>query len=665
MESKALYIESNEELKSSLAVFASKVVGDKKFLFPVENYDFSRCLIDEKIIKIEFDNYKIIDLESVAYGIFCYYKGSLSYDIKPDFFENVEFLKLIDKDFKFNDFISGLSTVKDFFWQYAIFESNKRFGCEFVEYLGSISRENNVKELYKFNNAYSNALHELIINVENLYGNTLRLLFLLTEESSSHDGNVINLNFSSVFNGLKRFSESNYLVGSKLLEFALNQEIKNENLISSVITGLYECGRESFFDLYLNNIISEGKYSYLVFFGLSGVTKVSELECDLFIKLFDEFKDNVKLTRSVLSLLVSVLKSSNEAYFQACFERIIDMLDSESNAYFILNNICYIDKCESNKADLIVSLINKEFFDFERYIKIINSFFMYIESVECFEKVITELVNKNPFKSVSKVFTSYLHSADKQKLDKFLIKFLIDNKASKRYLARELYEELSSGKSYKFAFDVLSLPPVEQYKLWVGLCQGFREPKYYIPALLPLIDSENEIVKESFLCKLEEISEDYGGAILKILNKNLNEQNDNHKLIKNRIDKYIESYYNKNVNLKYPIKELNPYHANNKDIRLFNKLHFKNMSQSVQEGAEKDSIFGQLGIGTVQLAKGGGWIIGENRDISKLGSVRSSFSLPRGYFVYPDEFELYMDFEIKADWTQEDFMEIEKFIVSG
>jgi len=665
MKNKVLYIEANEELKSSLAVFAGKVVGDKKFVFPTADYDFSICLINEKILKIESDNYEVIDLEAVAYSVFRYYQDLLGYDIKPIFFENVEFLKLIDKDFKFDNFISGLRTVKDFFWQHVIFESNKIFGCEFIEYLSCINRESNIKEIYKFSNAYSNVLYELIMNAENLYSNALRLIFLLTEESSSHDGSVINLNFSTIFNGLKRFSEDNYLVGLKLFKFALSQETKNEDLISSVITGLYERERESFFDLHLKYIVSEGKYSYLVFFGLSGIDKINEYECDLFIRLYDEFKDNVKLTHSVLSLLVSIIKSSNEAYFQKCFERIIDMLDSESNAYFILNNICYIDKCENGKADLIVALINKEFFDFERYIKVISSFFTYIDSVECFEKVITALVNKNPFKSVSKVFTSYLYSANKQKIDKFLIEFLIDNNASKRYLARELYEELSSGKPYKFALDILSLPPIKQYKLWVGMCQGFREPKYYIPALLPLIDSENEIVKESFLCKLEEISEDYGGAILKILNKNLSEQNDNHKLIKDRVDNYMENYYNENVNLKHPIKELNPYHANNKNIRLFNKLHFKNMSQSVQEGAQKDSIFGQLGVGTIQLAKGGGWIFGENKDISKLGSVRSSFSLPRGYFIYPDEFELYMDSEIKSDWVQEDFIEIEKFIING
>ena len=82
----------------------------------------------------------------------------------------------------------------------------------------------------------------------------------------------------------------------------------------------------------------------------------------------------------------------------------------------------------------------------------------------------------------------------------------------------------------------------------------------------------------------------------------------------------------------------------------------------MQEGAERNSIFGQLGIGTVQLAKGGGWTFGEKKDISKLGSVRSSYSLPRGYFIYPDEFELYKDSEIKADWSQEDFNEIEKFL---
>ena len=662
VQSKISSIGGSKELKDSLAEFVSKIVGDKKFVFPIADYSFNKRLIDDGILKIESENYEIVDFEFIAYSVFCYYLDLNEYIIKEDFAENVNFLKIVDKDFKFDTFVSGLSAVKDFFWQYVIFESNKNFGCDFVEYLGSLNKDLNDKEVYKFSSAYSTVLHDLVIDFENLYANATRLIFLLQKENDSNGGRVINLNFSALFNGLKKFSEYNYLIGLELLNFALEQEVKNEDLISSVISGLYECKREVFFDSYLTPIINKGDYSNLVFFGLSNVDKLSSSESKLFINLFDEFKYAGELFNPALSLLVSIIKFDNESYFADCFNRIIDSLDSELNAYFILNNTLYIDKCENNKTDIIVKLISKGYFDFERYIKAIGDFFMYIESVDCFERVIIALVEKNPFKPMVKVFASYLFSANKQKLDKLIVKLLMDNIASKRYLGREIFEELSSGKSYRFTLDILSLQPVEQYKLWIGLCQGLNEPERYIPALLPLVNSKNEIVKESFLCKLEEISKDYGGAVLKVLNKNLNENDTNHELVKNRLNKYVEEYYDGNVNLKYSIKEFNPYHTSNKNIRLFNKLHFKNMSQSMQEGAERNSIFGQLGIGTVQLAKGGGWTFGEKKDISKLGSVRSSYSLPRGYFIYPDEFELHKDSEIKADWSQEDFNEIEKFL---
>ena len=239
MQGKISFIEGNTELKDLLAALASLIISEKKLVFPIADYSFNKYLIDSFILKIECENYEVLDHGSVAYSVFRLYEELFTESIKADFTENVKFLKAIDEDFKFDRFVSGLIAIKKFFWQYAILQSNKKFGCQFVEYLSGINRDSNREEIYNFSDAYSVELYELDIDFESVYGNAVRLLLLLKDENDSNDGRVINLNFSAVFNGLKKSSEEKYSLGLKLLEFAFVQEPIDENIISSIISGLY------------------------------------------------------------------------------------------------------------------------------------------------------------------------------------------------------------------------------------------------------------------------------------------------------------------------------------------------------------------------------------------------------------------------------------------
>jgi hypothetical protein len=226
----------------------------------------------------------------------------------------------------------------------------------------------------------------------------------------------------------------------------------------------------------------------------------------------------------------------------------------------------------------------------------------------------------------------------------------------------DLFNKLSTSSPYIFSIDILSLLPITQYRLWVSLTQDFKEPKYYIPSILSLIDSKSDLVKESFLCKLEEHSEDYGGHIIEVLEMHLDKQNTKHIEVLERIRQYMVDFYSTYINLKGPIKEFNPYYTDNKAVRLFNELHFKKMSDTIHKGAEKNSFLSVLGADTVQLSKGGGFRFGNKGEISKLGSFASSFSLPRSYFINHNKFELEQGFEMRRDWTNEEFETIQNII---
>ena len=69
-------------------------------------------------------------------------------------------------------------------------------------------------------------------------------------------------------------------------------------------------------------------------------------------------------------------------------------------------------------------------------------------------------------------------------------------------------------------------------------------------------------------------------------------------------------------------------------------------------------------MNTVQLSKGGGWRVGANKELSQLGKVSTSFTMPRSYFINPNKFELGKGILVKQDWKDEEFSEIKNVLES-
>ena len=86
------------------------------------------------------------------------------------------------------------------------------------------------------------------------------------------------------------------------------------------------------------------------------------------------------------------------------------------------------------------------------------------------------------------------------------------------------------------------------------------------------------------------------------------------------------------------------------------------MNESINKGATENSLLGILGVSTIQLSKGGGWRFGAKNNISQLGRIESSFTMPRSYFINPNEFELEKGFLNTEDWNEEEFLEIKNLL---
>ena len=177
-----------------------------------------------------------------------------------------------------------------------------------------------------------------------------------------------------------------------------------------------------------------------------------------------------------------------------------------------------------------------------------------------------------------------------------------------------------------------------------------------------MLKSSSEIVRECFICKLEVISEDYGGLVTQVLKDNLDVAIDENELIINRVQNHIDSFFSKNVDVKNSILEFNPYNTHYKYINKFKKLFSKKMSNDIEKGTKEHGLLSVLGANTIHLAKGGGWRFGRNKEIAQLDKFGSSFSLPRSYFLDPNKFDLEKGIATRLDWNDEDFSIIEQLI---
>lgn len=639
-------LENEKEIISLVKI----IVEQKKLQFHSDEIDFNIQLFENDILKKEGNKISIHDFKSIAPFFILKYKEEFNFATNENFPLTAKFINSVEEHFKSDGYVHDYFLLEKEVWKILIKESNLEYGCNFTDYL----KEGNSEGIFDFIEAYSDLLPELNLAVDEIFDNTT---FLIDITKSDAD---YNIPLDSVLLGVKNKCREEYDFGLNLLNKILALNEGRDNLISAIVCGLYENKRNVFYETILKELISKEERPNAILFGLASVSEINSSDYDLFIELINKFKNNESLLIPYLSLVFSILKSDNEQYYDRCFEELLFAIENEKSAYYILHNINFIKNWSDKKTAIVIKLINQSYFTIEKYTNKISRFFLYDKGFDSFKNIILNILEVKPFEKFAKKFQSYFHSTEKSQLDEFMISLMTDNTASKRFTGLDIFNELSNLTPYSFSFNILELPTLSQYKLWVSMCQDFHQPQNRLVALLPLIDSKSELVKESFICKLEVISEDYGGQVTDILTNNLD-------IIKysdiiERVKKYISDFYEKNTRLKNSIKEFNPYDTDYKHIKHFNDIFHKNMSKSIDKGARENSLLSTLGINTVQLSKGGGWRFGTKKEISQLGTIESSFTMPRSYFINPNKYEMEIGFVMRQDWKDEDFLTIKTLL---
>ncbi len=633
------------------------MIDNKTLVFNDKEFSFKNEFLNENILKIENNFYSISDFPKVSHFFLEAYKKKLNYTLQSDFNDNINFLKQIDDDFCSNGYVKDYDTLETELWRIVINESHSKFKCTFTTYIKSLDKEEHSEEIFKFIEVYSKELSNLTLSEDTIYDNT-NLLYNFAQSNATY-----NIPLKSITDGIKSKCNTDYNLGLAILEKSFVNNETNGYLISATVSSLYEISKSSFYDTILKQKIEDQLRVEDIFFGLSQVSKLDNLDCERYIELYNTHKKESVLKQASLSLLFSVIKSKNTNYHKTTLEEVKLAIKDEKSAIFILNNLSSIKNHDSDKLDIVIKIIDQDYFSIEHYIHHISHLFFFLKNIDTFKAVVLAIIRQKPFKPFINHFRNYLNSrqTDKKEIDKFNIELLTANTASTRWIGIKLFETLANRSVHVFSIDILTLPLLTQFKLIIALTHDVNEPKNRLVTLLPLLDSKNTAIKELFLCKLEELSEDYGGHITAILSTCLNSENPNYQQSINRIENYIKSYYTTYIYPKSKIQELNPYHTDYKNIKHFNTLYSRHFNALMNKDAEKNSFLRVFGK-TVKLAKGGGWKLANTDEISPLGRIGADFTMPRSYFVDPNKFDMEKGREIKRDWTDEEFININNYL---
>ena len=657
-------LEKDTDFKLNLDLLVDYSFVNKTLIFNqnVIGIDFEK-LLESQLVKIQTDKYHIIDFEIFGYNVYSRYKSKNKIKLTNDFKTFVLLLKEIETDYKSDKFVQNITVLLNELWAIAILDSNQSFDVDFSDYLKSLDIKENREEIYLFNEGYSRVLPLLNLEVSKFFKNGIQLIKWTKSDAD------YNMPLGIFLRGVRNKIKENEKWGFSCFVYSIKQTDLDIDLLIPIITGLYDKEGLSFYRDNLEDKVNIETYTISIICGLSNVEYVKEEECELFFEIFSlADKNNKHVLLNLPKLLFAILRSKEDSidkkHIEKAFLFLEELLEIDNSdlILFILRENEFQDDHLELRQDLIVSLINKPHFK-QEYLNSIDHFLWELKDVRYFEKLLFAIGEFLPFKTVCKNLSSSineLRSNCKKEFEKVIVDLLIQDKASYRFLATDIFSNLSS-EHYSFDYDILELNSLSQYKLWVSIFQNYREPKNILPCLLPLLKSKSSLVKEAFICKLEEYSESYGGSVTEILKQKLDFGDAELKAVFERIDKFKVEFYNKNVLVKDGIKELNPVYTQNRLFIEFNKSYNRHFTRKFQKSSNENSFFLNL-CSKVTLLKGGGWKIDGRNEISKLGKISTSFSLPRVYFTRPEHFDFETSVEMVTNWDDTSFVEIKKFL---
>ncbi|RYG53410.1 MAG: hypothetical protein EOO01_04415 [Chitinophagaceae bacterium] len=633
-------IEKNTLLTERAEQLTNLVIDQKKFVFKKNEVNFDLAPLQEKgFVDINGDTIQLTEHDFLSYFAYRAFVRKFNFELSEDIRALFHFLKAIRDHFDsgkntgITRFLRGVDGI-------ALFLHHRQYPRKVTSF--SERPDDAEKELIFL---YTDALGRFLPYHEFASADLLSLLKTLYTFHKYDEPGVANFNIFRLRQGLQQLAQIRPEKAQELEALLLdNFDGISEDIAINIWTGLIQNNRS--FLLKLRDYTRKEVFQPAVIVVLSAKSLFNQEEVLEVLHLIDVIHNDSKKYRLQLpklygSILVNSAVSDSQIR-QQCFASLNELIKQPDPEYpiAVMSELRTIEGYEPEKTELLKTLVEQEHFE-QKLIPSISWVFFEFHQSSLYFDFLTSFVTKFKFKIDEEIFEytiPSLRNKDEIAFDQHLVTFLIHDLGELRWTGSRILSKLIFHHGMtRFANNILDLPPKSQFKLFTSVLSLINEAKHTLPSVLPLLHSQNEAVREGLTSRLEILSEDYGSQVTEALNDYFPEKTEEQQAVYDRIQYYMEVFFN-NAKRKTEVKELNPLHTQSAIFDNYIKSYQKHFERTINEGVDKNSIMRQLAT-TVVLAKGGGWQHAETGEVMQLSSFGTSMTLPRSYFVSPDNFE--------------------------
>jgi len=645
-------------MKNNFNNIIELIKGNKKLRTEIKLY-----------IKNSFDSKKFSDISKSDYPeiikVNAAKKEKNKYFVKDNYL-NYELLQFLKEKFNFkeindykdyNEFINKISEIffkiveYYHFWRsfivFLFIYFNNFKGWDFKDYILDIKQEDSKRDYFFVQDTFAKALPFLKISKENL---TQILYHMLNQ--AKEDGT-----FVLVRKSLQEYCAKNYQESKDLLEYEVNN--RKKDFLINILLGISAIDFLFIFK-YTKELLKNNYFKPLAIISLGLYQYNHPKYIDEILEIFKSIElDNEEILSGLATAYANLMHQPvlNVNQFDLIFTRISELLkqDIPEVHYNILdviarkNNILNIEK----KYKLLMHYTKID----EKYKGITDLLPFVLLQLDNCTKIfifITEWVLNHDIHFDNEIFSYLLTEVYKKHPSDYIKNYigLIINKNGKiRFFAnnniRNIFLSEENREIWEKEIDKLNLEMAKKfiYSLFNGCYGDFDKQEERIKIALLLLKKRDKNIFSYLIKELISFTEDY----LSLINDTLEESLDSNDPFEKEFLSVFQKNYNQFVGFlkdKNKIKEFDPLQTQAIFINKFMELYNKIQGNKIQEDVEKKSIFLQF-CKKIPLGYGDSF---ENRTLSKIEGI---IRLPRRYFIFPENFDLFYKLNISKNWEEQ------------
>ena len=585
--------------------------------------------------------------EYFNYILFLFLKEKLEYSEISNYEDYGDFIiKAKEEIEKLKHFYKTWNNFEIFMFIYF----NQTKGWDFKEYILKFNTKSVSRDFFNLMFHFSEALPYLKIPAEIL----TKTLYHLYDQANQ------DLSLGVVYKAVQKYSCQQSANGWKLVEYMI--ENKKTEFVVSILVGISKVDFDKTFE-YTRQLFHEKDFSEIAIYTFGvfkyGDYKYLEETLNLFESVdSDEENTLTALAKSYGNLVHNPLVKEN-GKINYLFEKLnaLAKRDIPTVQYNILISVFRKEKSahREKKIELLMNFtgINK------KYKGIINEIEYALNTLKepkLILKFIESWVLNYPIENYKEIFSHPLHEAYNGDPAGFIENYLfliIHNKGKVRFYANNNTDFIQITERNKEIWKehLWKLDNNQLIKFINSILSGNFKPEERMKLVLILLHKKDDKIFKYILQRFVWLVHDYGGTVKETVETFLNNQN---PLEKKFIDSF-QSCYEKIVNFwkrKNKIKEFDPYESQATYVSKFNKLFYKIQSEDLRKSVAEHSVFMQL-CTKITISRGRRFKIGTNDQYSEMNELKTDFTIPRTYFIFPELYDYKRKQILADDWEGE------------